>query len=50
MPKIIAAMNISTRTVESYYARIMVKLGLDGMRALRRDAIARPRNTTATDA
>lgn len=30
---------VSTRTVETYYARIMEKLGLDGMKALRRYAI-----------
>ena len=33
-------MCISTRTVESYYARIQDKLGLAGMRELRRHAIA----------
>lgn len=30
---------VSVRTVESYCARIIVKLGLDGMKALRRHAI-----------
>jgi len=43
---IAAAMNISTRTVESYYSRILVKLGLDGMRELRRNAINHLRNRT----
>ncbi len=37
------AMNISTRTVESYYARIIVKLGLSGMYELRHHAITRAR-------
>lgn len=37
--EIAAGMAISARTVESYYARILVKLGLDGMRELRRNAI-----------
>ena len=32
-------LSISTRTVESYYARIISKLNLDGMKALRRYAI-----------
>ncbi len=32
-------MGISVRTVESYYARMQAKLGLPGMRALRRHAI-----------
>jgi len=36
---IATALTISTRTVESYYARILLKLGLDGMRELRRHAI-----------
>jgi len=43
---IAATMNISTRTVESYYARILVKLGLGGMRELRRNAINYLRNHT----
>ena len=34
--QIAAAMNISTRTVESYYARILVKLDLEGMNDLLR--------------
>lgn len=38
--EIAAALNISTRTVESYYARILVKFGLDGMHQLRQHAIA----------
>ncbi|HSJ05114.1 MAG TPA: response regulator transcription factor [Longimicrobiales bacterium] len=37
--EIAAAMQVSTRTVESYCARLMEKLGLNGMRRLRRDAI-----------
>jgi len=36
--QIAAALNISTRTVESYYARILAKLGLEGMNELRRRA------------
>jgi DNA-binding NarL/FixJ family response regulator len=38
--EIAAALNISTRTVESYYARILVKFDLDGMHQLRQHAIA----------
>jgi len=38
--EIAVALNISTRTVESYYARMLVKLGLNGMHELRRHAIA----------
>jgi DNA-binding NarL/FixJ family response regulator len=38
-PDIAAALNISTRTVESYYSRMVVKLDLDGMKALRRYAV-----------
>lgn len=41
---IAAEMKISTRTVESYCARIMVKLGLETMRDLRRHAIDHFRN------
>jgi len=41
--EIAAAMNISTRTVESYYARIIVKLGVSGMYELRHHAIAHAR-------
>ena len=37
--EIAAALGVSVRTVESYYARILVKLGLDGMKALRKYAI-----------
>lgn len=37
--EIAAAMSISTHTVESYYARIQLKLGLEGMHELRRHAI-----------
>lgn len=36
---IAAALDISTHTVETYYGRILVKLGLDGMHHLRRHAI-----------
>ena len=32
-------LNVSAHTVESYYARIQVKLGLNGMYELRRHAI-----------
>lgn len=39
LPEIAAALNISTHTVESYYARIQVKLNLNGMYELRRHAI-----------
>ena len=45
--EIAATMNISTRTVESYYARILIKLGLDGMRQLRRHAIRSLRGDSA---
>lgn len=37
--EIAAAMGISAHTVQSYYARILVKLGLNGMYALRQHAI-----------
>ncbi len=37
--EIAAAMRISTHTVESYCARIQLKLGLEGMHELRRHAI-----------
>jgi DNA-binding NarL/FixJ family response regulator len=37
--EISAALNVSAHTVESYYARIQVKLGLNGMYELRRHAI-----------
>jgi DNA-binding NarL/FixJ family response regulator len=37
--EIATAMNVSIRTVESYCARLMEKLGVDGMKPLRRDAI-----------
>jgi len=37
--EIATALKISTRTVESYYARIIVKLGLGGMYELRHHAI-----------
>lgn len=42
--EIAAAMSISARTVESYYARIMEKLGIEGMRDLRRHAISHLRD------
>jgi DNA-binding NarL/FixJ family response regulator len=38
---IAAALHISNHTVESYYARMIVKLNLNGMRELRRHAINR---------
>ncbi|WP_243439173.1 response regulator transcription factor [Fundidesulfovibrio soli] len=38
---IAAALSISARTVESYCARIMDKLGLSGMKALKKHAIQR---------
>ncbi|HEX8925998.1 MAG TPA: response regulator transcription factor [Terriglobales bacterium] len=34
------ALDITNRTVESYYSRILIKLGLNGMHELRRHAIA----------
>jgi DNA-binding NarL/FixJ family response regulator len=37
--EIAAALNISVHTVESYFARLQVKLGLEGMSQLRRRAI-----------
>ncbi len=37
--EIAAAMHVSIRTVESYCARLMEKLGVEGMRPLRREAI-----------
>ncbi len=39
-PEISAALEISPHTVESYCARILVKLGLNGVHELRRHAIA----------
>jgi len=38
-PEVAAALQISTRTVESYCSRILIKLNLDGMHELRRHAI-----------
>jgi DNA-binding NarL/FixJ family response regulator len=38
--EIASAMDISSHTVESYYARIQQKLGIEGMHDLRRRAIA----------
>lgn len=40
-PQIACALGISNHTVESYYARIQVKLGVSGMYELRRHAIGR---------
>ncbi len=45
--EIACVMGISTRTVESYFARIQVKMGLEGMRALRHHAIGRFRDGKA---
>ncbi len=45
--EIAAALHISTRTVESYYARILDKFALDGMRDLRRHAINHLHDYTA---
>ena len=42
--EIASAMGISARTVESYYARIMEKLNVEGMRDLRRNAISHLRD------
>jgi DNA-binding NarL/FixJ family response regulator len=42
--EIAAAMDISIHTVESYYARIQQKLGVEGMHGLRRRAIAESRH------
>ena len=39
VPEIAVALRITAHTVESYYARIRVKLGLNGMYELRRHAI-----------
>ncbi len=39
--EIAAALGVSVRTVESYYSRILTKLDLDGMKALRKYAIGR---------
>jgi DNA-binding NarL/FixJ family response regulator len=44
--QIAAALNISNHTVESYYSRILVKLGLHSMRDLRHHAIAHLRKQT----
>ena len=40
--EIAARMELSPRTVESYYARIQIKLGLNGMKELRNQAAAKP--------
>lgn len=44
--EIATRMQVSTRTVESYCARLMEKLGLDGMRPLRRKAIRQLRRSS----
>ncbi len=44
--EIAAHLQVSARTVESYYARIREKLGLESMRDLRRHAIAHARKDT----
>jgi DNA-binding NarL/FixJ family response regulator len=41
--EIARAMDISTHTVESYYTRIQLKLGIDGMHKLRRHAVRHSR-------
>jgi DNA-binding NarL/FixJ family response regulator len=41
--EIAVSMNVSIRTVESYCARLMEKLGVDGMKPLRRGAIRQGR-------
>ena len=43
--QIASVMKISTRTVESYFERILVKLNLDGMQELRRHAISHHSHT-----
>lgn len=43
--QIAASMKISTRTVESYFDRILVKMGLAGMRELRYHAISHRSHT-----
>ncbi|HPO17094.1 MAG TPA: response regulator transcription factor [Candidatus Hydrogenedentes bacterium] len=43
---IATTMKVSPRTVESYYARILIKLGLEGMRELRRNAISHHHDQT----
>jgi DNA-binding NarL/FixJ family response regulator len=35
-------LDLSPRTVESYFARIQIKLGLSGMKELRKQAVAKP--------
>jgi DNA-binding NarL/FixJ family response regulator len=42
--EIATAMNVSIRTIESYCARLMDKLGVNGMKPLRRGAIRRGRD------
>lgn len=44
--QIAAAMKISARTVESYFDRILVKMGLSGMRELRYHAISHRNHTS----
>lgn len=43
-PAIAGQLGVSRRTVESYFARILVKLGLSGMEALRRHVAAERRH------
>ncbi len=45
--EIAVALGISTRTVESYFARIMEKLHIEGMRDLRRHAISHFRSASS---
>jgi len=40
--EIASRLDLSPRTVESYYARIQIKLGLGGMKELREYAVAKP--------
>lgn len=41
--EIAGSLGVSVRTVETYFSRIIIKLSLDGMRALRKAASLRPR-------